>query len=793
MVFNKKQVGKSSILLGFLIAVTALAPAYAKRDMVQLRAHNARNYPPNRPPGGDLINLLKYVNALQGTNSTPGYSNGNTYPAIALPFGMNFWSPQTGKNGNGWKYQYEATTIRGFQETHQCSPWMNDYGVFSLMPVMGDLVVDEDKRAAAFSHRSEVAKPNYYKVKFDNGITTEIAPTERGAHFRFSFPRSEKAFLVLDGYTGMSGVKIYPEAHKITGYVHNGIFIPGNFKNYFVLVFDQPFVSYGTWENEKGSIAAGDNAADGKGAGAYVEFKKGATVQVKVASSYISPEQAALNLQRELGEHNKLEETQAVAARIWNKLLNRVIVEGGTEEDRATFYSCLYRASLFPHKFYDYDREGNPYYFSPNDGKVHEGYFFTDEGFWDTFRAQFPLNNILHRKMQGRYMKAILAVYKQLGWLPSWAFPGETGGVMIGNHAMSLLADAWVKGIRTFNPDTALKAYLHEVTTNSPDGRFGRTGWADYFTLGYVPYPKNGVGATSRTLEYAYDDFCAFQLARLTGNEFYKNIFSRQMYNYRNVFDARTNFMRGKNAKGQWNKAFNPFEWGGPYVEGNAWHYTWSVFHNVEDLIRLMGGEKAFIDKLDAVFEAPDSVEVGTYGHMIHEMSEMQAAKMGQYAQGNEPIQHMPYLYLYAGVPWKTQHHVREIMYRLYGSDEDGYPGDEDQGQMSSWYVLSALGLYSVCPGTDQYVIGSPIFSKVTISLENGNQFIIEADNNSHENVYIQSASLNGKPYSHNWITYKDILDGGVLHFEMGNKPNYNRGISQADRPFSLAGETDDR
>jgi predicted alpha-1,2-mannosidase len=772
-------------LLIMVFSLTAWGNAASAHHKIVVKNDHYKWHSQNKRRKDTLINLLKYVNALQGTNSDPGYSYGNIYPAVALPFGMNFWSPQTGKNGDGWKYQYKAKAIRGFGETHQCSPWMNDYGVFTLMPVAGKLVVDENERASAFSHKNEIAKPNYYKVKFDNGITTEIAPTVRGAHFRFSFPHTEKGYVVLDGYTGMSGVKIYPKEHKITGYVHNGIFIPGNFKNYFVLVFDQPFISYGIWENKNGTISPGKDTAQGSGTGAYVQFRKGATVEVKVASSYINPQQAELNLHRELGKFKDLNETKEAAAKVWNRLLNRVLVEGGSEADKATFYSCLYRANLFPCKFYEYDSEGDPCYYDPNDGKIYKGYFYTDDGYWDTFRAQFPLSNILHPKMQGRYMKAILAVYKHLGWLPSWSFPGETGGVMIGNHAISLLADAWAKGIHSFNPDTALKAYFHEAT-NTGNGRFGRSGWKDYFTLGYVAYPEDGVGATAKTLEYAYDDFCGYQLAKMTHNTFYEKIFGRQMYNYRNVFDTTTNFVRGRDRNGQWNKNFNPYEWGGLFVEGNSWHYTWSVFQNVQDLINLMGGDKQFVAKLDSVFEVSDSVDVGTYGTYIHEMREMQTAHMGQYAQGNEPIQHMIYLYDYAGAPWKAQKHIRAVMDQLYNATEDGYPGDEDEGEMSSWYVLSALGIYSVCPGTDQYVIGSPLFRKATITLENGKKFIIEAAHNSKENVYIQSATLNEKPFNHNWITYDNIINGGMLHFDMSSQPNFERGTRKEDRPFSL-------
>jgi len=730
--------------------------------------------------------LVKYVNTLQGTNSSFELTRGNTYPTMALPFAQHTWTPQTGKNGDGWKYQYAADSIRGFQQAHQCSSWTNDYAVFSLMPVTGKLVVNQYSRAARFSHSNEIAKPHYYKVKLDNNITTEMSPTERGVHARFSFPRSGSSYVVLDGYTGMSMVKIIPEERKIIGYVHNGRGLQKNFKSYFVIVFDKPFISQGTWDNTTGAIAKGALTNEGKGIGAFIQFKDGATVQAKVASSYISPEQAELNLEKELGKYKKLEATKAAAGNVWNRHLSKILVEGGTEAEKATFYSCFFRASLFSRKFFEYDKDENPYYFSPYDGKIYKGYMYTDTGFWDTFRAQFPLNTILHPTMHGRYMQALLDAQEQCGWLPSWSFPGEAGS-MIGNHAISLLTDAWVKGIRTFDPDKALEAYLHEATNKGPWGPAnGREGWKEYFALGYVPYPEHGE-ATAKTLEYAYDDFCGYQLAKLTNNPFYERIFARQMYNYKNVYDSSTGFMRGRKADGEWVAGFDPVEWGGPFTEGNAWHWVWSVFHDEQGLINLMGGEKDFTAKLDSVFSVPNTVKVGTYGRKIHEMTEMEKANMGQYAHGNQPIQHMVYLYNYGGEPWKSQERVRTVMDKLYNATENGYPGDEDQGQTSSWYVLSALGFYSVCPGTDQYVIGSPVFRKTTITLENGKKFIIEAANNSKENVYIQSGTLNGKPYSHNWIRHEDIVNAGTLHFEMGSKPALERGIKEEDKPFSLS------
>lgn len=735
-----------------------------------------------------IRDLVQFVNTLQGTDSHFGLSYGNTYATTAMPYAMHTWAAQTGKNGEGWKYQYSADKIRGFQQAHQCSPWVSDYAVYSLMPVVGKLIVNQDERATAFSHTNEIGQPHYYSVKFNNGMLTEMAPTERGAHLRFTYPKNQAAYLVLDGYTDMSEINIDPVKKQITGWVNNQRFVnnASTFRNYFVIQFDQPFTEYGIWENQKDQIFNKQKTGNGKGYGAFVKFKNGAKVQAKAVSSYISYEQAHITLNRELGKDKTLEVTKKRGADTWNTLLNRVLVEGGTDEQTRTFYSCLYRANLFSRKFYELNAANQPYYYSPYNGKIYNGYMYTDNGFWDTFRSQFPLTNILHPTMQGRYMNALLDAQEQCGWLPSWSFPGETGG-MIGNHAISLLTDAWVKGIRTFDPERALKAYANEAMNKGPwGGANGRAWWKEYWQLGYVTYPES-LGSTAQTLEYAYDDFCGYQLAKMTGNDFYKDIFAKQMFNYKNVFDAKTGFMRGKDKYGKWLEPFNPYEWGGPYCEGNAWHYTWSVFHDVQGLINLYGSDERLTNKIDSVFMVSNIIVPGTYGNEIHEMKEMQLANMGQYAHGNQPIQHMIYLYSYAGQPWKTQYWSRQIMDKLYNSSERGYPGDEDQGGMSSWYVLNALGIYSVCPGTDEYVIGSPLFPKVTITMEDNKKFVIEAKNNSKENVYIQSATINGVSLEKNYIKYSDIVNGGIMKFEMGDKPNLKRGISKSAAPFSVS------
>ncbi len=741
-------------------------------------------YSPVQAAEKDFVN---YVNTLQGTNSKFELTRGNTYPTLAMPWGMNFWTPQTGVNRDGWIYQYFKDSIRGFRQTHQCSSWTNDYAAFSLMPVSGKLVVDQYQRALRFDHKNEIAKPHYYKVTFDNNLTTEMSPTERGVYFRFSFPQEKDAYVVLDGNSGGSMVRIYPEEQKIVGYCKNANHsVPQGFTNYFVVKFNKPFKAYGTWKNDKGEISKDSKEAFGNYVGSYIQFSPGEKVEAKVISSFISIEQAELSFQKELAGLNTLEDAKSKAQDAWNKQLGKIEVEGGTPEEKATFYSCFFRSMLFPRKFYEYDANNNPIYYSPYDGKLHEGYMYTDNGFWDTFRAQFPLNIFLHPEMHGRYVKSLVDAYDQSGWLPSWSFPGHSCG-MVGNHAASLLADAYVKGVRTFDADKALEAMYHEATNKGTIGPSnGRDGWQDYFKLGYVPYPGYAE-SVAKTLEFCYDDFCAMQVARLSGNSHYEDIFKRQIYNYKNVYDPGTRFMRGKQKDGKWVPNFDPSEWGGPYTEGCAWHYHWSVFHDIQGLINLMGGDHNFVAKLDSVFSVPNTFKVGTYGRVIHEMAEMEMINMGQYAHGNQPIQHMIYLYNYAGSPWKTQYWAREVMQKLYSSTPDGYPGDEDQGQTSSWYVISALGLYSVCPGTDQYVVSSPVFPKMTVHLENGKTLTIVSDGNSLKNRYIQSASLNGEKFTRTWLTYKELMNGGTIQYKMGNKPNKSWGTSIKDRPYSVS------
>jgi predicted alpha-1,2-mannosidase len=716
--------------------------------------------------------LVSLANPLQGTDSVGGFSHGNTFPAIALPFPMNVWAPYTQPAKDSFYYQYRQNKIRGIRQTHQPSPWIADYANFSLMPVSGKLVVKEDDRASEFRHETEVARPSYYKVRMDTWKTTaEVTPTERGASFRFTYEEGGDAYVVLDAFHNGSSVQILPKENKVIGVCRNNNGgVPNNFSNYFVIEFDQPFVGHGVWTPE--TIQDGATKLADKHVGAYFKFKvkKGKAVSAKVASSYISPEQAARNLQREIGKAD-FDAVLKQADAKWNEMFDRIRIEGGSEEQHRTFYSAFYRSVIFPHRFHEYDANGKPVYFSPFDGKIHSGHLYTDTGLWDTFRASHPLYNLLFPEISAEIMQGMLAAYDQSGWLPAWSSPGHRD-CMIGNHAFSLFADAWVKGITNFDAGKAVEAMVHDANTQSPKNyrAIGRDGAEFYQKLGYAPYPEVRE-ATAKTLEYAYNDFCAAVLARQIGRHAEADAFVKTSYNYTNVLDVNLGFVRGRKADGAWCEPFSPIEWGGPFTEGNSWHWTWSVFQDVPGLVNLLGGDEAFGRKLDAVFYTPPDVKVGTYGGMIHEMTEMVALNMGQYAHGNQPIQHMIYLYNYVGQPWKTQARAREVMSRLYQATPDGFCGDEDTGQMSSWYVFSALGFYPVCPGTTEYQIGSPLFDRATISLPNGKKFVVTAKQNGPQRPYIRWATLNQKEFHRTYLTHDQITGGGELVFDMTSAP----------------------
>lgn len=736
------------------------------------------------------VNYADYVNPLMGTQSTFELSTGNTYPAIARPWGMNFWTPQTGKMGDGWQYTYTANKIRGFKQTHQPSPWINDYGQFSIMPVVGKPEFDENKRASWFAHKGETAKPYYYKVYLaEHDVVTELTPTERAAMFRFTFPENEHSYVVVDAFDKASSVKIDVANRRITGYsTRNSGGVPDNFRNYFVIEFDKAFTYKAVVDNM--TLIAESTETTSAHAGAIIGFatKKGETVHARVASSFISEEQAIQNL-KELGD-DTFDTLIEKGKDAWNDVLGRVEVEGGDLDQYRTFYSCLYRSLLFPRKLYEVDASGAIVHYSPFNGKVLPGYMYTDTGFWDTFRCLFPLLNLIYPSVNKEIQEGLINTYKESGFFPEWASPGHRG-CMVGNNSASVLVDAYMKGVRVDDVATLYEGLLHATENVHPEiSSTGRLGYEYYNRLGYVPYDVKINENAARTLEYAYNDWCIYKLAKeLKRPKKEINLFARRAMNYQNLFDKETLLMRGKNKDGKFMAPFSPLKWGDAFTEGNSWHYTWSVFHDPQGLIDLMGGDDVFVSMLDSVFSVPPVFDDSYYGQVIHEIREMTVMNMGNYAHGNQPIQHMIYLYNYAKQPWKAQYWLRQVMDRLYTPTPDGYCGDEDNGQTSAWYVFSALGFYPVCPGTDQYVLGAPLFKNATVHFENGKTLEIKALQNSRTNIYIKDMKVNGAEYSKNYVTHSLLQNGGVVDCVMSDTPNIERGIGMEDAPYSFSGE----
>ncbi len=746
-----------------------------------------------RPANECNADKVQYVNPLMGTQSTFELSAGNTYPAIAVPWGMNFWTPRTAKIGDGWQYTYTKNRIYGFEQTHQPSPWINDYGQFSIMPVTGEPEMDEAKRASWFSHKGETALPHYYKVYLASyDIVTELTPTERAAMFRFTFPQGD-SHVVVDAYDQGSHIEVIPAKKMITGYTtRNSGGVPDNFRNYFVIEFDKPFEEIATFVGDTDLLPSlKENALQQTGyrTGAVIGFKtsKGEKVHARVASSFISTEQAMTNL-KELGDDTFDSLVEQGRAR-WNSVLGRIDADGETDELR-TFYSCLYRALLFPRKLYEITEEGNAVHYSPYNGKVLPGYIYTDTGFWDTFRCLFPLLNLVYPSVNAEIQEGLLNTFRESGFFPEWASPGHRE-CMVGNNSASVLADAFVKGIRTSDTRLLYEGLLHGTNAVHPKvSSTGRIGHELYNRMGYVPCDAGINESAARTLEYSYNDWCILQVAKaLDRPQREIDMLEKRALNYRNLFRSDHRLMCGRNTDGTFEKNFSPLKWGGNFTEGNSWHYTWSVFHDIQGLIELMGGKKNFVEMLDSVFTVPPVYDDSYYGFPIHEIREMTVMNMGNYAHGNQPIQHMIYLYNYAGKPWKAQYWLRQVMQRMYSPTPDGYCGDEDNGQTSAWYVFSALGFYPVCPASDEYVLGAPLFKNAVIHLENGKQIVIEAEDNSDSNIYIGRMLLDSKEYGHNYITHKRLTEGTRIKMFMTPQPNLSRGTADEDAPYSFSKE----
>ena len=724
----------------------------------------------------DLVDL---VNVMQGTNSVWTFSHGNTLPLISYPFGMSNWTPQNSM-GDGWFFNPTAMKLQGVRATHQPSPWMGDYGHCTVMCQSGSPVLLPKAREAAYSAENFEAGPDYLSVKFDDdGSRLEMSPTERCAIFRFTFPDGKPSRIIIDTQTH---IQIEPDGHTITGYSRMGYAASNSAACYFVAVCDHPFVSAAPFK--AGVPVADQTQLDGDGIGAVAELGTVPGAILRVATSFISIEQAHFNLKHELGNHT-FDAVRAEARKVWNETLGVVKLTGGSDKQRRTFYSCLYRTNMYPRMFHEPGINGKPIYYSPFDGKVHEGVMYTDTGLWDGYHTLYPLLSLLQPERLGEMVQGFINAYKEGGWLPQWPHPGYHG-TMGGTHSDVVLTDAILKNIPGFNKSDAFDALWKDASvehTGYGDGRFGLN---DYIASGYLPYGTTGA-VVSNTLDYAYDDACIALSAQYLGKKDQQKILEKRAQNYRTLFDSSSGFMRPKKSDGTFVEPFDQYAWGDAYTEGGPWQWSLSVPHDPAGLIELFGGYRSLVTKLDHLFWQKPVFHVGGYGGVIHEMAEMAAVPFGQYDQGNQPVHQVMAHYIATGNPSRLQYWSRRVLNELYSPDS--FPGDEDNGEMSAWYVLAALGVFPHCPGRPSYIFTSPLFPKAEISLAGGKKLVISAPATSQQAVYVHDIKLNGHSHSPLWISHEDLVKGGKLEFAMAERPR-KRKLSLQDLPPSMTAYT---
>lgn len=696
---------------------------------------------------------------------------GQCIPAVLEPHGMNFWTPQTRDTERKCvsPYYYNDTTLQGFRNSH----WLvggctQDYGSMTLMPLYGTLRTSPQARASRTDHTYEISTPAYYSNRLlSEGITAELTSRSRAAIFRFTYDNAGDAYLVVNPNSdeAMGHVEIDTINNRITGYnpvhrIYQGWGEPAGYAGYFVIQLDRKPLEYGVFSGDSvmaGKLSAGNLPA----VGAYVRFKvdKGEQVIVRAASSFTDAEGALRNLEAEI-PHTDFERTRAELTDIWNHRLGMIKVEGATPDEQTKFYSALYRASMLPRTFNDVDGRYPRFGAGSTIETVAPGHtYYDDYSMWDTYRALHPLLNIITPDASADMMQSLVTKYEQGGWLPIFPCWNSYTSAMIGDHCIAAIADAYVKGIRGFDIEKAYEgmrknAFTTPASFDDYRNGMGRRALPSYIKYGYIPLEDSVKEAfhkqeqVSRTLEYAFDDFALSRIARALGHDADADTLEARALNYRNIIDPSTGYANGRHADGRFLTGSNPFGFTKFITEGAPCHYTWYVPHHQRGLMEAMGGREAYAAKLDSMF---------TYGRYWH---------------GNEPCHQVAWLFNYAGQPWKTQQAVRHILETEYLPVPGGLSGNDDAGQMSAWYVFGALGFYPVCPATPYYAIGSPVFPRAEIAVGNGRTFTIEAEGTSPENIYIQSATLNGKPYNKSYISHSDITGGGVLRFVMGPRPN---------------------
>ena len=779
-----------SVSIGLIFILQAFAEAPFNNPA--LTPQSSRQISPT-PTG-----LVEYVNILQGTDSNPHFSHGNTLPLVGMPWGMVDWSMQNGVTG--WFFHPNGK-IDGFRATHEPSPWMGDWGEFVLMPQSGDLQMDAHARAVDYDATTAILHPDYEKLELNRGaITAELTGTERCGVFRLIFHQSKTGRLILDTFGGsdlkVDGRTIYGISRASSGGVDKK-----TFASYFAVKLDRDITKSEIFpqpgsapspapEPSAAATVPATNAATAispkkpsqpkKVLDGYVEFNTSADdpVVVRVGTSFISWQQAEQNLHAEA--EGSFEAVHDRVSAVWNANLGKIEIEAD-DANKKTFYSCLYRTQMFPHRLYEIDASGKQIYYSPYDGKIHDGVLYGDIGIWDGFRTTFPFITLIYPAQLAEILQGFVnASQEGDGTLPEWPSPGYRRS-MIGQHCAAIFADACVKNIPGFDLAAAYESLRKSAFELPPKGAMVRDGMSDYLKLGYIPVPAHY--SVSVSLDYAYDDWCVAQIARKLNHPDVADALMARAQNYRKLWDPTVGFMRGKKEDGSWDEPFDEFKWQGPYAESGPWQASWFVPHDPAGLAGRVGGREQFAAKLDKLFSL--SLPPG-HKTDIHEEAEMAAIPFGQCALDNQPSFDIPYLFAAIGFPWKTQYWTRRACSELFHATPQGFCGDEDNGSMSSWYLLSSIGLYAFCPGTTEYIVTSPMFAKATLHLAGDKTLVIEASGNSDKNVYIQRRSFNGVEDAKTWMDYQDIIQGGLLHFDMGAEPKTTV-VRSGDLPYSAS------
>ncbi|MDA9460566.1 Alpha-1, 2-mannosidase [Enterococcus mundtii 3F] len=712
---------------------------------------------------------IQQIDTRHGTANQANFSNGNCLPYTGVPFGMNYFAPQTNEQRGSWWFHPDDRIFQGYRLTHQPSPWMGDFSHLLMTPFSG-VLQEPTVFHAQSSYRPEEATfcPTHLSIEqLRYGIQSTLIPSMYGGILSITYHQNDSGLLLaFPGRFRLTAKDAYTLEGQVTHFA--GAEDP-NFTFYFVLSFDQPLTAS---ELEYSSEQADTVAL-------YFGHIKQQTI--RLGTSFISNEQAHHNLKQ---EHEKQEKDYLLDSREqWQSYFDRIKINHHDQKQTQTFYHNLYRTFLFPQTFYEIDPEGTKIHYDTTSRTVKNGILYTNNGFWDTYKTVYPLFSLIAVEKYEEMLEGFLNSYRETGFLPKWLSPDERG-LMPGTLIDAVIADAAIKGIGIQNMPEFLEAMKKGATVQSDQQNYGRQGTIDYLKHGYVPNHYHE--SINHTLDYAYSDFCISQVAQTLDDVETARHYQQQSMNYRNVFDTETGFMRSKDLSGQFRPDFSPTSWGIDYAEGSAWQSSFAVFHDFAGLIEAHGGKQAFENKLVELCNQPPKFEVGGYGFEIHEMSEMAAIEFGQLAISNQPSFHYPYLFHYLGKPEMAQPLIKQLLTQLFDASSTGYPGDEDNGSMAAWYIFNSLGFYPVTPGTGEYVIGIPLFDQAILTLSNGNQLTIHASPNQPQQQFVHHVSRDDRTYEKLYFTHQDLLNGGTINYHLGIVP-HTKTYSEDSLPYSLS------